>query len=200
MSETTAPLPEKLPFGSIEKLSTGWWGLIALITTEACLFGYLIFAYGFAAVNLGPTWLPPHPPELKLAGPNTVVLLLSSVAVWWGERGMKKRGSRGQLFAGYGVGFLLGLAFVLVQLREWASKTFTLRSDSYAGHFFVTTGFHMAHVIAGLIGLSVIMMWNALGYFDRERNTPVAYVSIYWHFVDAVWLVVFTTFYLTPRL
>ena len=200
MSQADLPVPETLPFGSVEKLSTGWWGLIGLITTEACLFGYLLFSYGFEAVNLGPSWLPPHPPELKLAGPNTAILLLSSVAVWWGERGIKQGGDRRQLFIGYGAGLVLGAVFVLVQLQEWAGKTFTLRSDAYASNFFVTTGFHMAHVIAGLIGVATILTWNALGYFDRERSTPVAYVSIYWHFVDAVWLCVFMAFYITPRL
>ena len=129
------PLPEKLPFGSVEKLSTGWWGMVCLVTTEACLFGYLIFSYAFTAVNGGPGALPARPPDLTLALPNTFLLLASSVAVWWGEQGLKTRGDRRRLLLGYGAGFLMGLGFVLVQLEEWREKTFTfsaLRASSEA--------------------------------------------------------------------
>ena len=194
------PVPEKLPFGSIEKLSTGWWGVLCLVTTEACLFGYLIFSYAFTALNEGPGWMPAKPPELKLALPDTLLLLLSSGAVWWGERGMKRNGDRRQLFLGYGAGFLMGAGFVMIQLEEWREKTFTFRSGGYASDYFTITGFHMAHVIAGLLGLAAILVWNLAGYFDRERNAPVTYASIYWHFVDAVWICVFSTFYIAPRL
>ena len=58
----------------------------------------------------------------------------------------------------------------------------------------------MAHVVVGLLVLLVLLLWSALGYFDRERHAPVAIGAIYWHFVDAVWLTVFFTFYITPYL
>lgn len=194
------PLPERLPFGSVEKLSTGWWGVVCLVTTEACLFGYLIFSYAFTAVNGGQGALPARPPDLTLALPNTFLLLASSVAVWWGERGLKAKGDRRRLLIGYGAGFLMGLGFVLVQLAEWREKTFSFSTNAYASAFFTITGFHMSHVLAGLLGLGAILVWNLAGYFDRERNAPITYVSIYWHFVDAVWIVVFSTFYIAPRL
>ena len=116
MSES-ALTPPTLPFGSIGKRGTGWWGILTLVTTEACLFGYLLFAYVFTAIQNDPGFLPDKPPLLQLAAPNTVILLLSSVAVWWGERGIKT-GRRGQFQLGIAIAIALGIAFVLIQLKE----------------------------------------------------------------------------------
>ena len=58
----------------------------------------------------------------------------------------------------------------------------------------------MAHVAVGVLGLAILAIWSALGYFDRARHAPVSIGAIYWNFVDAVWLTVFFTFYLTPYL
>jgi heme/copper-type cytochrome/quinol oxidase subunit 3 len=58
----------------------------------------------------------------------------------------------------------------------------------------------MMHVIAGVIGLAAMLVWSIKGYFDRVRYAPIQIGSLYWHFVDAVWLCVFFTFYITPRL
>jgi len=195
----SALVPDTLPFGSIEKKSTGWWGVLCLVATEACLFGYLLFSYAYAAVTQSADWMPPKPPELTLAAPDTVVLLASSVAVWWGERGMKQGRPR-RLLIGYAAGFVMGLAFVLVQIKEWSQKGYGPAHNGYASNYFIITGFHMAHVIIGLTALAAILGWGLLGYFDRERNAPVTYASIYWHFVDVVWLFVFSAFYIAPRL
>ncbi|MFI4965211.1 MAG: heme-copper oxidase subunit III [Caulobacterales bacterium] len=198
MSET-ALSPIRLPFGSLGKKSTGWWGMLCLVATEACLFAYLLFSYAFTAIQMGPSWQPGAPPSLKLALPNTILLLASSVAVWWGERGIK-HGRRGQLLLGVGVAIVLGAIFVAVQLKEWSNKPFRISTSGYASHYFTITGFHLAHVALGLTGLLAVFIWGALGYFDRQRNTAVLVTSIYWHFVDAVWLCVFTTFYIAPYL
>jgi len=87
-----------------------------------------------------------------------------------------------------------------VQLVEWRNKPFTLSTSGYSSHYFTITGFHMAHVVVGLLGLLLVVIWTLAGYFDRERNAPVTYVATYWHFVDVVWLFVFTSFYIAPRL
>lgn len=188
-----------LPVGDIGRKGTGWWGMLTLIATEASLFGYLLFSYAFTAVQNGAGFLPAKLPALHLAAPNTVVLLASSVAVWWGERGIR-RGARGQFMLGVGIGILLGALFVAVQLLEWRNKHLHLSSSAWASHYFTITGFHMAHVVLGLIGLITVLVWGKLGYFDRTRHMGVMVAALYWHFVDAVWLVVFTTFYLAPYL
>ncbi|HEY7900325.1 MAG TPA: cytochrome c oxidase subunit 3 [Caulobacteraceae bacterium] len=198
MAEILGAAPP-LPVGSLGRNSVGWWGVLCLIATEASLFAYLLFSFFFIAVQRGPSWLPARHPSLMLAGPNTVILLTSSVAVWWGEEGVKK-GERRQHLAGIGIGILLGAAFLIVQAFEWKAKTFTLSSSAYGSLFFTTTGFHMAHVIAGVSILCVVFVWSAMGYFSPRHHARVAVAAIYWHFVDVVWLFVFSTFYLSPYL
>lgn len=188
-----------LPVGARGSNSIGWWGMLCLIATEACLFAYLLFSYAYIAVQRGPSWLPQAHPSLALAGPNTIVLLASSVAAWWGEKGVKE-GRPGRQILGLAVAPALGAVFLVVQAFEWKSKHFTLTTSSYGSLFFVITGFHMAHVIVGVLILTLVLVWSLLGYFNPRRHAPITIAAVYWHFVDAVWLAVFTTFYITPYL
>jgi heme/copper-type cytochrome/quinol oxidase subunit 3 len=189
----------RLPTGSIGRHASGWWGMMCLILTEGALFGYLLFSYYYLAVQYGRAWLPNELPHFRLSLPNTIILLLSSVAVWWGERNARQ-GRTGPLVAGLSAGFVLGAIFVAIQYNEWLDKKFTLSSSSYGSLYFTITGFHMAHVVVGLLVLAAMTVWSALGYFDRTRNAPVTIGALYWHFVDAVWLAVFFTLYITPYL
>ena len=198
MAETSVTL-YPVPVGSVGTRTSGWWGMACVIMTEASLFAYLLFSYYYFAVQFGRDWLPNELPSFRLSGPNTAILLLSSLAVWWGERGIRK-GSRATLAAGLIAGILLGAVFVGIQYLEWADKPFTIASDSYGSLYFTITGFHMAHVVVGLVILAVLLLWSLLGYFDPVRHAPVKIGAIYWHFVDAVWLTVFFTFYVTPQL
>ena len=192
-------LSAPLPVGSPGKKSSGWYGMLALIVTEASLFLYLLFSYFYYAIWTGGTFLPPRLPTFELAAPDTIVLLLSSVSVWWGERGAR-RGGRGQLVAGLVVTLALGAIFIGVQLIEWREKPFHFNQTTYSSLYFTITGFHMMHVAVGMIVLFALLIWSSLGYFDAKRNAPVAIGAIYWHFIDAVWLAVFFTIYVTPYL
>ena len=189
----------RMDVGTVRRHSTGWWGMATLIVTEAFLFAYLLFSYYYMALHYGRDWLPAELPSFHLSGPNTALLLLSSVAVWWGERGIK-RGSRGVALIGLLLGIVMGAVFVGVQVVEWMEKPYSYDTSSYGSLYFVITGFHMAHVVVGLLLLAPVTLWSALGYFNPERHTPVAIAAIYWHFVDVVWLAVFFTFYITPYL
>jgi len=189
----------ELPVGAKGRNSTGWWGVLCLIATEASLFAYLLFSYGYTASQYGKAWSPEPHPSLGLSGPNTVILLSSSVAVWWGEQGLKA-GRRGQQLGGLALAIVLGAVFVAVQLFEWKSKTYGPTSGSYGSLYFIITGFHMAHVIVGLGVLATVFGWSAAGYFDPRHHGPVLVTSAYWHFVDAVWIAVFFTFYISPYL
>jgi hypothetical protein len=112
-----------------------------------------------------------------------VLLLLSSAAAWWGEKGVLRR-NRPQALAGFGVAFLMGVGFAAVQVIEWRSKTYGLGTSSYASLYFVTTGFHMAHVAVGLAVLLALFGWTALDYFSPRRRLVVSAGVLYWHFVD----------------
>ena len=92
------------------------------------------------------------------------------------------------------------MAFLVVQYFEWAGKPFSLASSSYSSLYFTVTGFHMAHVVVGVIMLWALFVWSLMGYFNRVRYAHIHIGALYWHFVDAVWLAVFFTFYITPLL
>jgi len=187
-----------LQVGAGRRLGVGWWGVLGLIATEGALFIYLLFGYAYSALQNDPSWMPEQP-ALRLSLPNTALLLLSSVAVWWGERANRK-GERRQVSLGVGIALLLGIAFVAIQLLEWHNKSFSLRSGLYGSLFYTITGFHMAHVVVGIGSLAALLCWSLLGYLGPVRNAPLLAVAAYWHFVDAVWLAVFSTLYLSPLL
>lgn len=190
---------EALPVGSKGRLSSGWWGMLALIATEAALFAYLLFSYYYIAAQVVGRWPPDGPPKLDLAIPGTIVLLLGSLTMWWGEAGVRK-GRRSQLLIGLGVSILLALAFIALEGTEWTKKGFSLASDAYGSLYFTVTGFHLLHVIVGVLMLSLLFVWSCLDYFGARRHSTVSIAVMYWHFVTAVWVAVFFTFYVTPYL
>ena len=190
----------ELPIGSIGKRSAGWWAMLFVIVTEGAIFAFLQFSYYYLAVQQPPgTWPPGGPPALTLALPNTLILLASSVAVWWGERAIE-RNRRTQLSLGLLIGLVLGCAFVGIQIAEWSNKDFNYASHTYGSLYFTMTGFHIAHVVVGLIALAAMLAWSLLGYFNAPRHGAISAGAIYWHFVDAVWITIFFTIYLLPYL
>jgi cytochrome c oxidase subunit III len=198
-AEVAISQPRDLPFGPIGRHGIGYWGVGMLVVSEAALFAYLLFAYYYTGASAQHGWVLESRPSLKLALPNTILLLASSVVAWIGERGILDR-QRGKALLGFGLAFIMGAVFAVVQGYEWASKPFSLGTSSYASLYFVTTGFHMAHVIIGLGVLAALFLWTALDYFSPRRRLTISSGVLYWHFVDVVWLFVFSTYYLTPYL
>jgi len=195
------PIASALPVGAIDTRATGWWAMIFVIFTEASLFAYLLFSYFYLAVqpHTAGTFPEGGTPSLDLALPNTIILLLSSVAVAWAQLNIEKNDKR-HLVWGLGIAAVLGMAFLVVQYFEWAQKPFGLASSTYSSLYFTITGFHMAHVVVGVLVLWALFFWSAKGYFNRVRYAHIHIGGLYWHFVDAVWLAVFFTFYITPLL
>ncbi|HEY1615535.1 MAG TPA: cytochrome c oxidase subunit 3 [Rhizomicrobium sp.] len=175
--------------------------MIFVVFTEASLFAYLLFSYFYIAVQPHAAGSFPEGglPDLTLALPNTVVLLLSSVAVGWAQFSIERDDSK-RLCIGLAFAAALGMVFLIVQYFEWAQKPFTLSSTPYSSLYFTVTGFHMAHVVVGVVMLWALFAWSAMGYFNRVRYAHIHIGALYWHFVDAVWLAVFFTFYITPLL
>jgi heme/copper-type cytochrome/quinol oxidase subunit 3 len=187
--------------GAIDTRAVGWWAMWFLVFTEASLFAYLLFSYYYfasQAQTIG-DFPPGGPPSITLAAPDTVILLLSSVAVSWGQFNIKHSHNRRLLF-GLGLGAILGIIFLVVQYFEWSEKTFNISSHAYGSLYFTITGFHMAHVFVGVLILIWLFIWSWRGYFNRVRYAHIHIGALYWHFVDVVWLFIFFTFYITPRL
>lgn len=190
---------KRLLLGSTDARGNGWFGMAALVTTEACLFAYLLFSYYYMALHFGLEWLPDTLPGFEFSLPMTALLFSSSVFVWIAERGIQK-GRNWICVAGLVGGAVLGVAFVALEAKEWADKDFTLSTDSYSSLYFTVTGFHMAHVVGGVLMLLTVALWTTLGKFDAHRRDPVSIAAFYWHFVDVVWVAVFVTIYVTPHL
>jgi heme/copper-type cytochrome/quinol oxidase subunit 3 len=199
MAEAILSQPEQLPVGPIRRHGIGWWGAGTLIASEGALFAYLLFSYYYLGATNPTGWLLEPAPTLKLALPNTLLLLASSGAAWFGERGILRL-KRAQALTGFTLAFLMGAGFAAVQVVEWRAKSYGMGLSSYSSLYFVTTGFHMAHVLVGLLVLAALALWTALDYFSPRRRLVVSAGVLYWHFVDVVWIFVFTTYYLTPYL
>jgi heme/copper-type cytochrome/quinol oxidase subunit 3 len=95
---------------------------------------------------------------------------------------------------------VLGSVFVTIQGFEWAAKPFVFSTNAYSSIFFILTGVHMAHVAVGLLMLVALLAWTVMGRFNQGHHEHLALGALYWHFVDVVWLAVFTTAYLVPHL
>jgi cytochrome c oxidase subunit 3 len=188
-------------------------GTIVWLSSELMFFAALFamyFTIRSVDKGLGRPWPMAHL-DLKLATVNTIVLLLSSVTCQLGvfavERGQIRRSgriwnvSRWGLREWYALSFLMGLYFVSGQGYEYLDlirkQHVTLSSSNYGSVFYLTTGFHGLHVTGGLIAfLFLLGRTFAAKRFTQEQQVSAIVVSYYWHFVDVVWIGLYTTIYL----
>jgi heme/copper-type cytochrome/quinol oxidase subunit 3 len=183
--------------------SNGWWGMVLLIATEATLFAVLLASYFYVRFKTSGGWPPDGigDPKLLRATVMTGLLSASSIFVHVAEAGIR-RGSQRALVAGLAVGFLLGLAFLGLQIWETdvVAKEFTPRTDAYGSLFFTITGAHSAHLVAGLALVAWIQLRAWFRAYSPRRHLGVQMAAVYWHFVVAAQLAIFTTLYLSPRI
>jgi cytochrome c oxidase subunit I+III len=189
----------ELPANGIGRHSVAWWGMLCVIATEASFFAYLLASYFYLASMSANPWPTGGPPALTLGIINTVILLVSSAVLEVGRR-RGERGEWGALRIAIGITLLMGVAFLVLQGVEYSRKGFNPTTDAYGSLFFTITGFHGAHVFVGILMLVTLFF---RGSRAAARGTgggwmSVLNVSMYWHFVDAVWLAVFTSLYITP--
>ncbi len=192
-------LPQELPVHGRGLTGTPWWGMLCLIATEGILFVYLIFSYGYLATQGGPGFVTGGAPELTLALPATLVLLASSVTAEWSKQSARS-GNLRQSRTGLAITLILGVGFVALSLLEWSQKPFGLSDTAYSSIYFLLTGTHLSHVLVGLLALIAVLAWSATGRVHAGHDQHRTLATLYWHFVDAVWLFVFATIYISPRL
>jgi cytochrome c oxidase subunit III len=172
-------------------------GMFLFIASEIMLFGSFFTAYFFVrVVNNPPEWPPEgfHLPVF-VAGINTAILVTSSFTMHWALTSIK-RGNHAGLRAGLVLTFLMGFTFLSTQVIEYARIGFGPSDNAFATIFFSLTGLHGAHVFVGLSILLVMTVRAFRGHFSPEHHHGVEIGGIYWHFVDVMWIVVYTTVYL----
>ena len=174
-------------------------GMFLFIASEAMLFGSFVAAYFFVRVvnPEAPGEWPPEPFHFPVfvAGVNTAILVTSSFTMHWALQSIK-RGHRAGFLAGMVLTFLMGLAFLLTQAVEYLHVGFSTGDGAFASVFFGLTGLHGGHVAVGLTLLLIVTIRGFRGHYSPEHHHGVELPGIYWHFVDVMWIVVYSTVYL----
>ena len=173
-------------------------GMLLFLSSEVMFFGGLFATYFSARASFSEVWGPPAPaPELEILPvplPITLILLTSSLTMHWAVRAIG-RGDQGRLRLWLVVTLGLGLLFLAGQVYDYTTLGFGISDGVYGTVFYTLTGFHGAHVFGGVVGLSILTARAGQGQFSARNHVAVEAVSYYWHFVDLVWLALFTTLY-----
>ena len=173
-------------------------GMLLFIASEAMLFGSFFAVLFFdRVVNPHTVEWPPAPYSFPVfvAGVNTCILVTSSFTMHWAMQSVR-RNDRAGLRAGLTLTILLGTAFLLTQAIEYAHVGFNTGDGAFASTFFGLTGLHGAHVFIGLSLLTFAAVRAFRGHYSPEQHLGVEIPGIYWHFVDVMWIVVYTVVYL----
>jgi cytochrome c oxidase subunit 3 len=171
-------------------------GMLLFIVSEIMIFGAFFTAYFFIRVVQGEPW--PAPGQEIPTGPvavNTAILLASSVTLHWAQTSIKNDHRRG-LKAGITATLLLGITFLYLQVAEYANLGYAPHDSAQGSIFYGLTGLHGAHVFIGLILLSMVTARSFRGHYSSHEHRGVEIPGIYWHFVDVMWIVVYTTIYI----
>jgi len=178
----------------------GTWAVALIIATEATLFVCLFASYFYLASNKN-RWAVDKPPKLHYALIMLIILLASSVVLHMGERQVKRqRYTAARIWLGLTI--LMGFGFLAVSALEYLDhwKTLTPYSDSYGSIFYTIVTFHAAHVIVGLLILIYTLLIPRYSPALRSPYRPYHVATLYWHFVDIVWVFVVALLYVMPNL
>ncbi|SPE19806.1 cytochrome-c oxidase, subunit III [Candidatus Sulfotelmatomonas gaucii] len=179
--------------------SRGRVGMFSLIIGESAIFTIFVVAYVY---YIGRSTYGPTPQILDVPIFNTVCLLSSSLTIWLAEHAIER--GRIRLFgAWWALTMALGIIFLGGTAVEWNKLIFTdgltIRSNLFGTTFYSLVGLHATHVVVGLIMLSLVLIFTLIGRIEQRHAERIQVLSLYWHFVDAVWVVVFTVVYIVGR-
>lgn len=175
-------------------------GMACLIIAESAIFTIFVVAYLYYT---GKSLSGPTPREV-LETPIffTICLLSSSITIHFAEKALE-RSNRGAFLISWFLTILLGGLFLFGTGREWYrliyEKGLTISTNLFGTTYYSLVGLHAFHVTVGLIMLSIVLLFAFVGRVGPEHSVRVQALSMYWHFVDAVWIVVFTVVYIVGR-
>ena len=177
-------------------------GLVAMscvIIAESAIFTIFVVAYIF---YLGKSLYGPTPKVLEVPIFNSIALLSSSLTIWLAEHAIE-RGKMAKFTLWWAITFILGAIFLVGTGLEWHKLIYeeglTISSNLFATTYYSIVGLHASHVVLGLCALLLVLILTLTGHVRKEHAERVQVLALYWHFVDAVWIVVFTVVYIIGR-
>lgn len=198
MSAITTPFPETPATWKL--LYRGKVGMACLIIAESAIFTIFVVAYLYYT---GKSLTGPTPREV-LETPIffTICLLSSSLTIHLASK-LLERGNRGAFLALWFLTIVLGALFLYGTAREWHRLIYehglTISTNLFGTTYYSLVGLHATHVTVGLLMLTIVLLFGLAGQVGREQSARIDVLSMYWHFVDAVWVVVFTVVYVLGR-
>jgi cytochrome c oxidase subunit III len=179
--------------------SKGRVGMFCLIVAESAIFTIFVVAYIY---NIGKSLYGPTPQILNIPIFNTVCLLSSSLTIVLAERAIEH--GKIKLFRlWWAITFLLGAIFLVGTGIEWHKLIYedglTISTNLFGTTYYSLVGLHASHVVIGLIALLIVLIFTITGHVRQEHAERIQVLALYWHFVDAVWVVVFTVVYIVGR-
>jgi cytochrome c oxidase subunit III len=187
--------------GSFSGRPLGWWGLMAMIATEAMMFALLFFVNLELRIQADSWPLDGiSGPELKVSGLRTALLLGSSIPIHYAVRASERGDHRGVSW-GLAIAWLMGALFLVGHVAEWNTTLdeFTPGTNAYGSAFYTITGLHALHLLVGLVVVGYLWFGSVNRRYSPTHRTGLHNGAIYWHFVDIVWIFVFTLLYLSVR-
>jgi cytochrome c oxidase subunit III len=183
------------PANVSSRVEAQFLGMLLFIISEIMLFGAFFTAYFFIRVVGEAEW-PAQGTELPvaIAGVNTAILLSSSFTMHWALEGARNE-NRPALKVGILTTFLLGLTFLTIQINEYVHLGFAPGDHAQGTIFYCLTGLHGSHVFIGLTLLAFATIRAFRGHYSAKEHRGVEVPGIYWHFVDVMWIFVFSTLY-----
>jgi cytochrome c oxidase subunit III len=170
-------------------------GMVLFLISEAFLFGSLFWTYYYLRASTTP-WPPAGVQlDLTMASVNTFILLSSSVSIWWAAGAMRRNSEKG-LAIGLIITIVLGVIFLGITISEWTHETFRPWTSAYGSTFYTLTGFHALHVFGGIMLMVALLVRTLKHRFTANNFMAVGIGSLYWHYVDFIWLIVFSTLFI----
>jgi cytochrome c oxidase subunit 3 len=189
---------EHMPQANVSsRVEAQFLGMLLFIISEIMLFGAFFTAYFFIRVVNGDPWFPIDGKDLPvaIAGVNTAILLSSSFTMHWALEGARNE-NKLAMRVGLLTTALLGLTFLTIQINEYVHLGFAPSDNAQGTIFYGLTGLHGAHVFVGLSLLTFATIRAFRGHFSAKEHRGVEVPGIYWHFVDVMWIFVYSTLYL----
>lgn len=180
--------------------SRGRIAMYGLIIAESAIFTIFVVAYVF---YIGKSLYGPTPQQvLEVPIFNTICLFSSSLTIWLAERALERNKIK-SFGAWWALTLILGAIFLVGTGIEWHTliyeKGLTVSTNLFGTTFYSLVGLHATHVVFGLLGLGTVLIFTLAGKVREEHCERIQVLALYWHFVDAVWVVVFTVVYIVGR-